>query len=89
MRSFINKILFRLFDFIGKPELAHRFYFDLSHTIDKVHWIDGSRQFFSSGKYMNGKKHGEFRRYDEKGDPIIIEKYNEGVLFYRLHVHMK
>ena len=89
MRSFINKILFRLFDFIGKPELIHRFCFDLSHTIDKEFWKTGNRAFRSSGKYINGKKHGEFRRYDENGDPIVIENYNEGVLFSRLNVHMK
>ena len=63
--------------------------FDLSDKNDNMHWIDGNRQFFSSGKFMNGKKHGEFRRYDENGDPIVIEKYNEGVLFSRLHVRMK
>ena len=89
MRSFINKILLRIFAFIGMPHLAHRFCFDLSHTIDKVHWTDGNRQFFSSGKYINGKKHGDFRKYDENGDPIVIENYNEGVLFSRLHVNMK
>ena len=71
------------------PQLAHWFCFDLSHKIDKVHWIDGNRQFFASGKYMNGEKHGEFRRYDANGDPIVIEKYNEGVLYYRLHIRMK
>ena len=89
MRSNINYLLSRFFAFIGMPQLAHRFCFDLSHTIDKVHWTDGNRQFFSSGKFMNGKKHGEFRRYDENGHPIVIEKYNEGVLFSRLHVRMK
>jgi len=89
MRSFINKILFRLFDFIGMPQLAHRFCFDLSNTIDKIHWTDGNRQFFSSGKYMNGKKHGEFRRYDAEGEPVMVEKYNEGKLYSKIRVKMK
>ena len=89
MRSFINKILFRLFGFIGKPELIHRFCFDLSNTRDKEFWKTGNRTFRSSGKYINGKKHGEFRRYDENGDPKVIEKYNEGVLFSRLNIRMK
>jgi antitoxin component YwqK of YwqJK toxin-antitoxin module len=89
MRSFINKILLSIFTFIRMPQLAHRFCFDLSDTIDKEFWKTGNRAFFSSGKYINGKKHGEFRRYDENGDPKVIEKYNEGVLFSRLHVNMK
>ena len=89
MRSFINKILFSLFGFIGKPELIHRFSFDLSNTQDKEFWKTGNRTFLSSGKYMNGKKHGEFRKYDENGDPKAIEKYNEGVLFSRLNIRMK
>ena len=42
-----------------------------------------------AGKYMHGKKHGEFRRYDAEGNPIAVEKYNEGVLYSRLHVRMK
>ena len=89
MRSYINYILSRFFAYIGMPQLVHWFCFDLSHTLDKEYWKTGNRSFLSSGKYINGKKHGEFRRYDENGDPIVVEKYNEGVLFSRLHVNMK
>ena len=31
-------------------------------------WKTGNRTFLSSGKYMNGKKHGEFRKYDSEGN---------------------
>ena len=89
MLPFVNKILFCIFAFIGMPQLAHRFCFDLSHTIDKAYWTDGKRQFFSSGKYINGKKNGEFRRYDADGNPIAIEKYKNGVLYSKLNVRMK
>ena len=89
MRSFVNKILFRIFAFIGIPQLAHRFCFDLSETLDKAYWTDGNRQFFSSGKYMNGRKHGDFITYNNEGVPRTIEKYNKGELYSRLNIKMK
>lgn len=84
MRSFINKILFRLFAFIGKPELIHRFSFDLSNTRDKEFWKTGNRTFLSSGKYINGKKHGEFRKYDSEGNFVDWEIYEEGKLLIKV-----
>jgi antitoxin component YwqK of YwqJK toxin-antitoxin module len=89
MRSYINFILLRFFAYFSKPQLASSFCFDLSNKNDNMHWVDGNRQFFASGKYIHGKKHGEFRRYDAEGNPIAVEKYNEGVLYSRLHVRMK
>ena len=76
MNLFSTISLIRFFAYIGMPQLVHWFCFDLSHKINKVHWIDGNRQFFSSGKYRNGKKHGEFRKYNAEGEPIIIENTN-------------
>ena len=84
MRSFINKILFRLFAFIGKPELINRFCFDLSNTRDNEFWKTGNRTFLSSGKYMNGKKHGEFRKYDSEGNFVEWEIYEEGKLLIKV-----
>jgi len=84
MRSFINKILFGLFGFIGKPKLIHRFSFDLSNTRDKEFWKTGNRTFRSSGKYMNGKKHGEFRKYDSEGNFVEWEIYEEGKLLIKV-----
>ena len=84
MRSFINKILFGLFGFIGKPELIHKFSFDLSNTRDKEFWKTGNRTFLSSGKYMNGKKHGEFRKYDSEGNFVEWEIYEEGKLLIKV-----
>jgi antitoxin component YwqK of YwqJK toxin-antitoxin module len=84
MRSFINKILFRLFGFIGKPELINRFCFDLSNTRDKEFWKTGNRTFLSSGKYINGKKHGEFRKYDSEGNFVDWEIYEEGKLLIKV-----
>ena len=89
MRSFINSLLLKFYSLIDKRHLAENYCFDLSNKNDKMHWVDGNRQFFSSGKYRHGKKHGEFRRYDADGNPIAVEKYNEGVLYSRLHVRMK
>ena len=83
MRSFINKILFRLFGFIGKPELIHRFSFDLSNTRDKEFWKTGNRTFLSSGKYMNGKKHGDFRKYCKDGYIEEWEIYDNGKLIFK------
>ena len=84
MRSFINKILLRIFTFIGMPQLAHRFCFDLSDTIDKEFWKTGNRTFLSSGKYINGKKHGEFRKYDSEGNFVEWEIYEEGKLLIKV-----
>ena len=84
MRSFINKILLIIFSFIGMPQLAHRFCFDLSDTIDKEFWKTGNRTFLSSGKYMNGKKHGEFRKYDSEGNFVEWEIYEEGKLLIKV-----
>ena len=89
MLSFINTLLFKFYSFIDKRHLALNYCFDLSDKNDNMHWIDGNRQFFASGKYINGKKHGEFRRYDADGNPVAIEKYRHGVLYSRLHVRMK
>ena len=89
MRSFINSLLLKFYSLIDKRHLAENYCFDLSNKNDKMFWVDGNRQFFSSGKYRHGKKHGEFRRYDADGNPIAVEKYNEGVLYSRLHVRMK
>ena len=89
MRSFINSLLFKFYSFIDKRHLAENYCFDLSNKNDNMHWTDGNRQFFASGKYMNGEKHGEFRRYDAEGNPIAVEKYNDGVLYSRVHVRMK
>ena len=83
MRSFINKILFRLFGFIGKPELIHRFSFDLSNTRDKEFWKTGNRIFLSSGKYINGKKHGDFRKYCKDGILEEWEIYEHGKLIFK------
>ena len=84
MRSFINKILFRLFGFIGKPELIHRFSFDLSNTQDKEFWKTGNRTFRSSGKYINGKKHGDFRKYCKDGYLEEWEIYDHGKLIFKI-----
>jgi len=84
MRSFINKILLSIFTFIRMPQLAHRFCFDLSDTIDKEFWKTGNRTFLSSGKYMNGKKHGEFRKYDSEGNFVEWEIYEEGKLLIKV-----
>ena len=84
MRSFINKILLSIFTFIRMPQLAHRFCFDLSDTIDKEFWKTGNRTFRSSGKYMNGKKHGEFRKYDSEGNFVDWEIYEEGKLLIKV-----
>jgi len=99
MRSRINYIVLRFFSYIGMPQLAHWFWFDFSNKIDRDQyssnkensypWVDGNRQFFASGKYIHGKKHGEFRRYDADRNPIAVEKYNDGVLYSRAHVRMK
>ena len=78
MLSFINTLLFKFYSFIDKRHLALNYCFDLSDKNDNMHWIDGNRKFFSSGKYINGKKHGEFRRYDVDGNPIAIEKFKDG-----------
>ena len=83
MRSFINKILFRLFAFIGKPELINRFSFDLSNTRDKEFWKTGNRTFLSSGKYINGKKHGDFRKYCKDGILEEWEIYEHGKLIFK------
>ena len=84
MRSFINKILLRIFTFLRMPQFAHRFCFDLSDTIDKEFWKTGNRTFLSSGKYMNGKKHGEFRKYDSEGNFVEWEIYEEGKLLIKV-----
>ena len=89
MRSFINSLLIKFYSFIDKPYFNKNCCFDTSFKNNNMHWIDGNRQFFASGKYINGKKHGEFRRYDADGNPIAIEKYRDGVLYSRLHVKMK
>ena len=84
MRSFINKILLSIFTFIRMPQLAHRFCFDLSNTRDKEFWKTGNRTFLSSGKYMNGKKNGEFRKYDSEGNFVEWEIYEEGKLLIKV-----
>ena len=89
MRSFINLLLFKFYTLINKRHLALNYSFDLSDKNDNMHWIDGNRKFFVSGKYVNGKKHGEFRRYDENGDPVIIERYNADKLCSKLHINLK
>ena len=85
MRSYINSILLKF----SNPHLTYSYCSDLSKKNDNMHWTDGNRQLFSSGKYIHGKKHGEFRRYDADGNPIAVDKYNDGVLYSRLHVRMK
>ena len=89
MRSFINFCILRFFTYIGKSHLASRYCFNLLKKNHKIHWIDGNRQFFFSGKYINGKKHGDFRKYNALGEPIMVEKYNSGQLYSRLHIRMK
>ena len=89
MRSFINSVLYKFYSLIDKRYLGLNYCFDLSDKNENMHWIDGKRQFFASGKYINGKKHGEFRRYDADGNPIVVEKYEDGVLYSRLNVRMK
>lgn len=81
MRSFINKILLRLFAFIGKPKLSNRFCFDLPPTFE--YWKTGNRTFLSSGKYINGKKHGEFREYDSEGNFQLWKIYEDGKLILK------
>tara|TARA_R110002126_G_scaffold117110_1_gene256851 strand:+ start:163 stop:450 length:288 start_codon:yes stop_codon:yes gene_type:complete len=82
MRLFINKILIRFFAFIGKPQLSNRFCFDQPPTFE--YWKTGNRTFLSSGKYMNGKKHGEFRKYDSEGNFQEWEIYEEGKLMIKV-----
>ena len=89
MLSYINNILTKVCAYFRYSDLAHSYSSDIRKKINNMHWVDGNRQFFSSGKYRHGKKHGEFRRYDADGNPIAIEKYNEGVLYSRLNVRMK
>ena len=84
MRSFINHILLRFFAYIGMPQLVHRFCFDLSHTLDKEYWKTGNRTFLSSGKYINGKKHGEFREYDSEGNFQLWKIYEDGKLILKV-----
>ena len=83
MRSFINSVLYKFYSLIDKKYLALNYCFDLSDKNENMHWIDGNRQFFASGKYINGKKHGDFRKYCKDGIIEEWEIYEHGKLIFK------
>ena len=42
-------------------------------------------KFVAQGKYVEGKKHGEFRTYNIKGEVVLIELYDKGVPYLTKH----
>ena len=42
-------------------------------------------KFVAKGKYIEGKKHGEFRTYNKQGEVVLIEWYDRGVPYLTKH----